>query len=188
MVVKLFQECKAGASPRCRGEDVWNSTSLLMVAADFFTCSIALFAVLQYERAFNRVLHPVNPFWKFWGVKGLLSVNFLQSTVLAIVSWITANDGTGFVATVLMLGHVDHRLMVRLSPGEDKVSDVNDEAEGTQMTVKDPAPEAGKWLWKATDLDISSGTAWTLCPAHNDQLKNEEVENTTEKLSVDDAW
>lgn len=77
---------------------------MMMTVADFFTCSIALFAVLQYERAFNNVLHPVNPFWKFWGVKGLLSVNFLQSTVLAIVSWATANDDTGFVATLLKLG------------------------------------------------------------------------------------
>jgi hypothetical protein len=27
----------------------------MMMVADFFTCSIALFAVLQYERAFNMV-------------------------------------------------------------------------------------------------------------------------------------
>lgn len=80
-----------------------------MTVADFFTCSIALFAVLQYERAFNNVLHPVNPFWKFWGVKGLLSVNFLQGTVLAIVSWATANDDTGFVATLLKLGSQGQR-------------------------------------------------------------------------------
>ena len=81
----------------------------MMTVADFFTCSIALFAVLQYERAFNNVLHPVNPFWKFWGVKGLLSVNFLQGTVLAIVSWATANDDTGFVATLLKLGSQGQR-------------------------------------------------------------------------------
>eukprot|EP00439_Symbiodinium_sp_Y106_P044187 s2061_g5.t1 len=62
--------------------DVWNATSLLMVVADFFTCSIALFAVLQYEHAFNDALRPVRPFWKFWGVKGLLSVNFMQTSVL----------------------------------------------------------------------------------------------------------
>jgi hypothetical protein len=54
----------------------------------------------------RQVLHPVNPFWKFWGVKGLLSVNFLQSTVLALVSWMTANDATGFVATLLLLGSI----------------------------------------------------------------------------------
>ncbi|CAJ1369269.1 unnamed protein product [Effrenium voratum] len=73
-------------------EDVWNSASMLMVAADFFTCSIALFAILQYEHAFNQVLQAVRPFWKFWGVKGLLSVNFLQSSVLALVGLATAGD------------------------------------------------------------------------------------------------
>ena len=41
--------------------------SRLMVAADFFTCSIALFAILQYEHAFNQVLQAVRPFWKFPG-------------------------------------------------------------------------------------------------------------------------
>ncbi|CAE7206391.1 unnamed protein product [Symbiodinium pilosum] len=63
-------------------EDVWNAISLLMVVADFFTCSIALFAVLQYEHAFSDALRPVRPFWKFWGVKGLLSVNFMQTSIL----------------------------------------------------------------------------------------------------------
>ncbi|CAK9035611.1 unnamed protein product [Durusdinium trenchii] len=84
-------------------EDVWNSSSLMIMTADFFTCSIALYAILQYEHAFNEVLHAVNPFWKFWGVKGLLSVNFLQSTILAAVSWMTSSDAAGFVATLLSL-------------------------------------------------------------------------------------
>ena len=41
---------------------------------------IALFAVLQYEHAFNDALRPVRPFWKFWGVKGPLGLS--QSDVL----------------------------------------------------------------------------------------------------------
>lgn len=66
-------------------EDIWNSASLLMVVADFFTCSIALLAVFHYEWTFSEVLRPVRPFWKFWGVKGLLSVNFLQTAVLTAI-------------------------------------------------------------------------------------------------------
>lgn len=63
-------------------EDLWNVMSLLMVVANFFTCSIALYAVLQYEGAFAALLEPARPFWKFWGVKGLLSVNFFQRIAL----------------------------------------------------------------------------------------------------------
>uniref|UniRef100_A0A6U9L2E6 Uncharacterized protein n=1 Tax=Zooxanthella nutricula TaxID=1333877 RepID=A0A6U9L2E6_9DINO len=63
-------------------QDLWNVVSLLMVVANFFTCSIALFAVLQYERTFADMLAPMRPFWKFWGVKGLLSVNFMQRIAL----------------------------------------------------------------------------------------------------------
>lgn len=63
-------------------EDLWNTVSLLMVVANFFTCSIALYALLRYEHTFTDDLRPEQPFWKFWGVKGLLSVNFLQRILL----------------------------------------------------------------------------------------------------------
>lgn len=82
-------------------EDVWNATSLLMVVADFFTCSIALFAVLQYEHAFNDALRPVRPFWKFWGVKGLLSVNFMQTSVLTALGFLLASETPSYVRTFL---------------------------------------------------------------------------------------
>jgi len=82
-------------------EDVWNSFSMLMVVADFFTCSIALFAVLQYEHAFSDALRPVRPFWKFWGVKGLLSVNFMQTSVLMAIGFLLASDTPSRVRTFL---------------------------------------------------------------------------------------
>lgn len=69
-------------------EDLWNTVSLLMVVANFFTCSIALFAVLKYEQTFSKLLKPMSPFWKFWGVKGLLSVNFLQRLVLMAAGFV----------------------------------------------------------------------------------------------------
>merc|ERR1712048_1491698 len=47
--------------------DLWNITSLLMVVANFFTCSIALFAIWTYERTFSEFFHPMKPFWKFLG-------------------------------------------------------------------------------------------------------------------------
>lgn len=62
--------------------DLWSATSSFLVVANFFTCSIALFAIFKYERAFADLLHPMRPFLKFWGVKGLLSVNFAQSVLL----------------------------------------------------------------------------------------------------------
>merc|ERR1719313_2823456 len=62
--------------------DLWNVASLLMVVANFFTCSIALFAIWTYERTFADLFHPMKPFWKFWGVKGLLSIGWLQASVL----------------------------------------------------------------------------------------------------------
>merc|ERR1712187_101352 len=63
-------------------EDLWNAVASSMVIANFFTCSIALFAIFKYERAFADLLESTRPFWKFWGVKGLLSVNYLQTIVL----------------------------------------------------------------------------------------------------------
>lgn len=73
-------------------EDLWNTVSLLMVVANFFTCSIALYAVLMYEQTFTAMLEPVRPFWKFWGVKGLLSVNFLQRIVLMVLGALAASN------------------------------------------------------------------------------------------------
>lgn len=75
-------------------EDLWNTVSLLMVVANFFTCSIALYAVLQYERTFTAMLEPVRPFWKFWGVKGLLSVNFLQRIALMALGTLASRGPT----------------------------------------------------------------------------------------------
>ena len=47
-------------------------------------CGIAIYSLRVYEQTFNERLHSIEPFWKFWGVKGLLSVNFFQKTALAI--------------------------------------------------------------------------------------------------------
>lgn len=80
--ISMVENTKHTVESSIACEDLWNTVSLLMVVANFFTCSIALYAVLQYERAFSAMLEPVRPFWKFWGVKGLLSVNFLQRLVL----------------------------------------------------------------------------------------------------------
>eukprot|EP00929_Paragymnodinium_shiwhaense_P046249 TRINITY_DN23544_c0_g1_i1.p1 TRINITY_DN23544_c0_g1~~TRINITY_DN23544_c0_g1_i1.p1 ORF type:complete len:456 (+),score=52.52 TRINITY_DN23544_c0_g1_i1:282-1649(+) len=68
--------------------DVWNAISLLLVVAEWFTCCIALFAIWTYEQSFADFLHPMKPFWKFWGVKGLLSVQWLQTSLLMIVGFL----------------------------------------------------------------------------------------------------
>jgi len=59
-------------------ESLWEGVCLAMYVADFFMCGIALIAIVAYENAFGSVLHPVRPLLKFWGVKGMLSVGFMQ--------------------------------------------------------------------------------------------------------------
>lgn len=75
-------------------EDVWNSVSLLMVLADSFTCGIAVFSIFQYENTFSEPLHPVRPFWKFFGVKGLLSLSFLQGVLLMAAGVLSGGRAT----------------------------------------------------------------------------------------------
>lgn len=73
-------------------EDLWNTISLWMIIANFFTNSIALEAIVCYERTFQSDLKQHSPFWKFWGVKGLLTVNFLQKLVLIILGFVSTSE------------------------------------------------------------------------------------------------
>ena len=41
-------------------------------AVNFILCSFALAFVFTFEHTFNEYLHRIGPFWKFWGVKGVV--------------------------------------------------------------------------------------------------------------------
>ncbi|CAJ1394087.1 unnamed protein product [Effrenium voratum] len=45
-------------------------------------CSFALFFVFTFERMFNIFLEPIEPYWKFWGVKIVVSVTYFQWLII----------------------------------------------------------------------------------------------------------
>lgn len=44
----------------------------------YILCSAALLFVIAFERAFKAYLHGIQPYWKFWGVKIVVSVTYFQ--------------------------------------------------------------------------------------------------------------
>eukprot|EP00439_Symbiodinium_sp_Y106_P056246 s1914_g7.t2 len=51
-------------------------------AVNFILCSFALAFVFTFEHSFDQYLSKIGPFWKFWGVKGVVSVTYFQWLVL----------------------------------------------------------------------------------------------------------
>lgn len=56
-------------------------------AVNFILCSFALVFVFTFEHAFEEHLAKIEPFWKFWGVKGVVSVTYFQWIVLSLGPW-----------------------------------------------------------------------------------------------------
>ena len=52
-------------------------------AVNFILCSFALAFVFTFEHSFDEYLSRIGPFWKFWGVKGVVSVTYFQWLVLS---------------------------------------------------------------------------------------------------------
>ena len=48
----------------------------------YVACSVAIFCVFKYESAFHRELDPLDPYWKFFGVKGVVSVTSFQWAII----------------------------------------------------------------------------------------------------------
>jgi hypothetical protein len=48
----------------------------------YIMCSFALIFVFTFERMFSDFLHCIEPYWKFWGVKLVVSVTYFQWLVL----------------------------------------------------------------------------------------------------------
>lgn len=44
----------------------------------YILCSAAIVFVVVFERTFKDYLHRIEPYWKFWGVKVVVSVTFMQ--------------------------------------------------------------------------------------------------------------
>lgn len=63
----------------------------------FILCSFALVFVFTFERVFSEALHDIQPFWKFWGVKGVVSVTYFQ--------WLVIKYGLSYDETHLYLLH-----------------------------------------------------------------------------------
>ncbi|CAE7805971.1 SVEP1, partial [Symbiodinium microadriaticum] len=55
---------------------------LAAAAVNFILCSFALAFVFTFEHSFDQYLSKIGPFWKFWGVKGVVSVTYFQWLVL----------------------------------------------------------------------------------------------------------
>ncbi|CAL1142581.1 unnamed protein product [Cladocopium goreaui] len=56
---------------------------LAAAAVNFILCSFALAFVFTFEHTFDEYLRQIGPFWKFWGVKGVVSVTYFQWVVLS---------------------------------------------------------------------------------------------------------
>eukprot|EP00435_Cladocopium_sp_Y103_P060074 s101_g21.t2 len=55
-------------------KNIYTSAQLII----YILCSAALLFVIAFERAFKAYLHGIQPYWKFWGVKIVVSVTYFQ--------------------------------------------------------------------------------------------------------------
>lgn len=74
-------------SGTCTTCDAWYSEHIASVAEGvvYILCCFALAFVLTYEKVFNDYLKRIEPYFKFWGVKLVVTVTYLQS--LALTWW-----------------------------------------------------------------------------------------------------
>jgi len=63
-------------------EQVFHKLQDYSIGALWYSCSIAIYSILQFEQAMSRSLKPIGPFWKFWGAKLIVSVAGIQRLVL----------------------------------------------------------------------------------------------------------
>eukprot|EP00434_Breviolum_minutum_P033392 symbB.v1.2.029545.t1/scaffold3246.1/size60379/1 len=64
----------------CDSCNVWYDKHIYPTAQGiiYMLCSAALLFVVAFERAFKAYLHDIEPYWKFWGVKIVVSVTYFQ--------------------------------------------------------------------------------------------------------------
>lgn len=68
----------------CQTCEEWYSANYKLAASSvlYILCCFALVFVFTFERVFQEYLHDIKPVWKFWGVKGVVSVTYFQYLVL----------------------------------------------------------------------------------------------------------
>jgi hypothetical protein len=55
-------------------------------------CSAAIYCVFVFESAFHGELERLDPYWKFWGVKGVVSVTWMQWLIIRYGLCRSGND------------------------------------------------------------------------------------------------
>mmetsp|Transcript_56181 Transcript_56181/g.176392 ORF Transcript_56181/g.176392 Transcript_56181/m.176392 type:complete len:437 (+) Transcript_56181:138-1448(+) len=63
-------------------EQDFNKVEDYLVGALWYSCTIAIYSIVSFERAMSRSLHPIDPVWKFWGAKLIVSIAGVQRLVL----------------------------------------------------------------------------------------------------------
>jgi len=84
----LYKECES-----C---EEWYSSHYKLAASSvlYILCCFALVFVFTFERMFQEYLHDIKPVWKFWGVKGVVSVTYFQYLVLCYGLRLSDADAT----------------------------------------------------------------------------------------------
>jgi len=67
-------------------EEVFSEIENYLTGALWYSCTIAIYSIVGFERAMSRSLHPIEPFWKFWGAKLIVSVAGVQRLVLVALT------------------------------------------------------------------------------------------------------
>eukprot|EP00439_Symbiodinium_sp_Y106_P021733 s2781_g2.t1 len=65
---------------KCENCNVWYDLNFYQSTQGiiYILCSFALIFVVAFERVFQDYLHGIQPYWKFWGVKIVVSVTYFQ--------------------------------------------------------------------------------------------------------------
>ncbi|CAE6930513.1 unnamed protein product [Symbiodinium sp. CCMP2456] len=65
---------------KCENCNVWYDMNFYQSTQGiiYILCSFALIFVVAFERVFQDYLHGIQPYWKFWGVKIVVSVTYFQ--------------------------------------------------------------------------------------------------------------
>lgn len=82
----------------CMSCNDWYSGDIYPVTMSvlYILCCLALIMVVTFERAFKDYLHKIEPYWKFWGVKIVVSVTYFQSTLISHFFGLTEPDISKF--------------------------------------------------------------------------------------------
>lgn len=94
----------------CTSCEEWYHKNISLAAQSviFILCSFALVFVFTFERVFEEYLHSIQPFWKFWGVKGVVSVTYFQ---WLIISYCFGLDEDGIYLTHCLLCSLEMPLL-----------------------------------------------------------------------------